>query len=342
MKLSDFDYHLPPELIAQRALPQRDQSRLLVLNRYSGKISHRFFRDIVDYLNPGDCLVLNETRVIPARLRGIKKVSGLKVEILLNRQLDADLWEVLAKPARRIKVGTQILFNDLEAEVVERCPGNRRQVRFNYRGEEFWSKLEHIGEIPLPPYIYRENGPLPEDREAYQTIYARSPGAVAAPTAGLHFTPELLDLIIQKGVKIARITLHVGLGTFQPVRSEDISSHQMASEYYEVGEEAAQIINTTEGRIIAVGTTTVRTLESTPSTNGVRVAPSVGLSNLFIYPPYHFQVVDGLITNFHLPKSTLLMLVSALAGREHILSAYQEAIREGYRFFSYGDAMLII
>lgn len=342
MRLSDFDYHLPPELIAQRPLPQRDQSRLLVLNRHSGKISHRSFRDIVDYLNPGDCLVLNETRVIPARLRGIKKASGLKVEILLNRQVGADLWEVLAKPARRIKVGAQLLFNDLEAEVVERCPGSRRQLRFNCSGEDFWLKLDRIGEVPLPPYIYRDNGPLPEDKDSYQTIYARSPGAVAAPTAGLHFTLELLDLIIQKGVKIARITLHVGLGTFQPVRSEDISSHQMAAEYYEVGEEAAQIINTTEGRVIAVGTTTVRALESSSSTNGLRVAPSVGLSNLFIYPPYYFQVIDGLITNFHLPKSTLLMLVSALAGREHILAAYQEAIQKRYRFFSYGDAMLII
>ncbi|MDI6793072.1 MAG: tRNA preQ1(34) S-adenosylmethionine ribosyltransferase-isomerase QueA [bacterium] len=342
MKLSDFDYHLPPELIAQRPLSPRDQSRLLVLDRASGKINHRSFRDVVDYLNPEDCLVLNETKVIPARLRGIKKESGLEVELLLNRQLGPDLWEALSRPARRIKVGDSLLFNELEAKVVGRGHESRREVRFNFNGEDFWLKLERIGEVPLPPYINRDSGLLSEDRETYQTIYARSPGAVAAPTAGLHFTPELLEAITQKGGKVARLILHVGLGTFQPVRSEDIRSHLMAAEYYEVREKAAQVINATKGRVIAVGTTTVKALESSPSTNGARITPSSGLSDLFIYPPYQFRAIDGLITNFHLPKSTLLMLVSALAGRERIFSAYQEAIRKGYRFFSYGDAMLII
>ncbi|RUM42745.1 MAG: tRNA preQ1(34) S-adenosylmethionine ribosyltransferase-isomerase QueA [Desulfurobacterium sp.] len=343
MKVSDFDYELPKELIAKFPVEPRDTARLMVLHRDSGKIEHRIFRDIVEYLKEGDVLVLNDTKVIPARLFG-KLETGGKVELLLVRQPFPKVWEVMAKPARKLKEGKRILFDEeLEGIVKEYVGEGKRLVEFNVKGnKDFMEKLEEIGHVPLPPYIEREE--RPEDREKYQTVFAQKPGAVAAPTAGLHFTKELLEKLKNKGVIIKTVTLHVGPGTFKPVKVENVEEHQMDYETYNVPEETAREINRAkeEGRrIVAVGTTVVRTLESSSDEVG-RVKAGEGSTNLFIYPGYKFKVIDALITNFHLPRSTLLMLVSAFAGRERILNAYRKAVKEGYRFYSYGDAMLIL
>ncbi|GAB6075903.1 tRNA preQ1(34) S-adenosylmethionine ribosyltransferase-isomerase QueA [Desulfurobacterium crinifex] len=343
MKVSDFDYELPKELIAKFPVEPRDSSRLMVLHRNTGGIEHRIFRDIVAYLKPGDVLVINDTKVIPARLFG-KLETGGKVELLLVRQPGLDTWEVMAKPARKLKEGKRIYFDEeLEAVVKGYSGEGRRIVEFILKSnKDFMEKLEEIGHIPLPPYIEREE--KPEDREKYQTVFARKEGAVAAPTAGLHFTEELLQKLKDKGIIIKNITLHVGPGTFKPVKVENVEEHQMDYETYHVPEDTAAEINRAkeEGRrVIAVGTTVTRTLESAAEKDG-KVKPGEGSTNLFIYPGYRFKVIDALITNFHLPRSTLLMLVSAFAGRERILNAYREAVEKGYRFYSYGDAMFIL
>ena len=343
MKVSDFDYELPKELIAKFPVEPRDSSRLMVLHRNTGEIEHRIFRDIVEYLKPGDVLVINDTKVIPARLFG-KLETGGKVELLLVRQPGPGTWEVMAKPARKLKEGKRIYFDEeLEAVVKGYSGEGRRIVEFILKSnKDFMEKLEEIGHIPLPPYIEREE--KPEDREKYQTVFARKEGAVAAPTAGLHFTEELLQKLKDKGIIIKNITLHVGPGTFKPVKVENVEEHQMDYETYHVPEDTAAEINRAkeEGRrVIAVGTTVTRTLESAAEKDG-KVKPGEGSTNLFIYPGYRFKVIDALITNFHLPRSTLLMLVSAFAGRERILNAYREAVKKGYRFYSYGDAMFIL
>jgi S-adenosylmethionine:tRNA ribosyltransferase-isomerase len=343
MKVSDFDYELPKELIAKFPAEPRDSARLLVLYRDSGKLEHRIFRDIVDYLREGDVLVLNDTKVIPARLFGRLDTGG-KVELLLIRQPFPNLWEVMAKPARKLKEGKKIFFDgELEGIVKGYAGEGKRFVEFKLKGgKDFMEKLEEIGHIPLPPYIEREE--RPEDREKYQTVFAQKPGAVAAPTAGLHFTEELLEKLRDKGVIIKTVTLHVGPGTFKPVKVENVEEHQMDYETYNIPEETAKEVNRAKDerrRVIAVGTTVVRTLESAADENG-RVKSGEGSTNLFIYPGYRFKVIDALITNFHLPRSTLLMLVSAFAGRERILNAYREAVKKGYRFYSYGDAMFIV
>ena len=343
MKVSDFDYELPKELIAKFPVEPRDSSRLMVLHRNTGEIEHRIFRDIVEYLKPGDVLVINDTKVIPARLFG-KLETGGKVELLLVRQPGLGIWEVMAKPARKLKEGKRIYFDEeLEAVVKGYSGEGRRIVEFILKSnKDFMEKLEEIGHIPLPPYIEREE--KPEDREKYQTVFARKEGAVAAPTAGLHFTEELLQKLKDKGIIIKNITLHVGPGTFKPVKVENVEEHQMDYETYHVPEDTAAEINRAkeEGRrVIAVGTTVTRTLESAAEKDG-KVKPGEGSTNLFIYPGYRFKVIDALITNFHLPRSTLLMLVSAFAGRERILNAYREAVKKGYRFYSYGDAMFIL
>lgn len=340
MDTKDFYYDLPPELIAQKPLADRAASRLLVLDRRTGAVQHQHFRDIVSHLRPGDCLVMNNTRVIPARLFGVREDTGGKIEFLLLKRLDMHLWEVILKPGRRAKEGSRFVFGDglLRAEIVQIIEDGKRIVRFEYDG--VWETiLDQLGEMPLPPYIKERL----EDKERYQTVYARVEGSAAAPTAGLHFTESLLDEIRTNGVQTAYVTLHVGLGTFRPVSVERVESHVMHSEYYEVSQETAGLINQTRqngGRIIAVGTTSVRTLETVAEENGT-VKAGFGETNIFIYPGYRFKAVDCLITNFHLPESTLMMLVSAFAGREHILAAYQEAVKEKYRFFSFGDAMLI-
>lgn len=341
LRLSDYDFELPPELIAQEPAPQRDESRLMVLFRDSGRLEHRLFRDLVHYLCPGDVLVLNETRVIPARLRAQKAGTRAEVEVLLLRPLEEDCWEVLVRPGRRARTGTRLLLGEGLAEcfVEERTAAGGRKVRFS-SPLPVRELIARLGEVPLPPYIKKH----PQDPERYQTVYARQEGSVAAPTAGLHFTPELLARIEKAGVRIARILLHVGLGTFRPVRVEDITRHHMHAEYYEVTQEAAQEINEARargGRVVAVGTTSVRCLETVADDSG-RVQPGAGWTDLFIYPGYRFRVVDALVTNFHLPRSTLLMLVSAFAGREKILAAYRTAVEMRYRFFSFGDAMLIL
>jgi len=343
MKVSDFDYELPKELIAKFPVEPRDSSRLMVLHRNTGEIEHRIFRDIVEYLKPGDVLVINDTKVIPARLFG-KLETGGKVELLLVRQPGLGIWEVMAKPARKLKEGKRIYFDEeLEAIVKGYGGEGRRIVEFILKSnKDFMEKLEEIGHIPLPPYIEREE--KPEDREKYQTVFARKEGAVAAPTAGLHFTEELLQKLKDKGIIIKNITLHVGPGTFKPVKVENVEEHQMDYETYHVPEDTAAEINRAkeEGRrVIAVGTTVTRTLESAAEKDG-KVKSGEGSTNLFIYPGYRFKVIDALITNFHLPRSTLLMLVSAFAGRERILNAYREAVKKGYRFYSYGDAMFIL
>ena len=343
MKVSNFDYELPKELIAKFPVEPRDSSRLMVLHRNTGEIEHRIFRDIVEYLKPGDVLVINDTKVIPARLFG-KLETGGKVELLLVRQPGPGTWEVMAKPARKLKEGKRIYFDEeLEAVVKGYGGEGRRIVEFILKSnKDFMEKLEEIGHIPLPPYIEREE--KPEDREKYQTVFARKEGAVAAPTAGLHFTEELLQKLKDKGIIIKNITLHVGPGTFKPVKVENVEEHQMDYETYHVPEDTAAEINRAkeEGRrVIAVGTTVTRTLESAAEKDG-KVKPGEGSTNLFIYPGYRFKVIDALITNFHLPRSTLLMLVSAFAGRERILNAYREAVKKGYRFYSYGDAMFIL
>jgi len=338
IRAEDFDYALPPDRIAQHPVEPRDHARLMVLHRDSGKLEHRRFYEVVDYLRRGDVLVINETRVFPARLVG-KRPSGGKVELLLVRPLGRDTWEALAKPGRKVRPGERLLFGEgkLTGEVVERTEGGKRVVRFSGDLEA----LRNLGQVPLPPYIRRS--PIPEDRKRYQTVYARVEGSVAAPTAGLHFTEELLGRLREKGVEVVPIVLHVGPGTFRPVRGE-VSEHRMEAEYYEVSPRAAEVVNLARGkggRVVAVGTTSVRTLETVADEEG-RVRPGSGWTELFIYPPYRFRVVDALITNFHLPRSTLLMLVAAFAGRERVLEAYMEAVRLGYRFYSYGDAMLII
>ena len=351
MNVSDFDYNLPEELIAQKPSEKRDYSRLLVVDRKSGEIFHRHFYDVIDYLNQGDCLVINDSKVLPARLFGEKEGTGAKIEFLLTKRLEGDTWETMVRPGRRLKVGDKVLFGKhsddeeyvLKAEILDYGEDGTRIVRFDYEGI-FMERLEEIGSMPLPPYIERPADEADSDR--YQTVYAREEGSVAAPTAGLHFTEELLEKVRAKGVKIAKVTLHVGIGTFRPVKAEKVEDHHMHFEEYEISEEAAATINETKekgGRIIAVGTTSTRTLESA-AFHGDRlfVAPGNSSTGIFIYPGYEFKIVDSLITNFHLPKSTLMMLISAFYDREKILKIYEEAVREKYRFFSYGDAMIIL
>ena len=343
LTVHDFWYDLPEELIAQEPSAERDGCRLLVADRKKGELSHHIFREIIDYLNPGDVLVINDSKVIPARMIGKKEDSGIDMEVLLLRQIELDTWEALTRPGRRAKVGTTIVFGDglLRAEVVDVVDGGNRILHFIYDKSQgdIYTILDRIGKMPLPPYITK---PLASN-DQYQTVYARERGSAAAPTAGLHFTPELLEQIKAKGVQIAPVMLHVGLGTFRPVKVERIDEHLMHSEYFSVSEESAEIINNARkngGRIIAVGTTSSRVLESASDENGI-VHPMHDDTQIFIYPGYRFKAVDALITNFHLPESTLLMLVSALSSREFMMSAYEEAIRERYRFFSFGDAMLI-
>jgi len=342
MKLSDFKYEVPEHLIAQYPPKRRDQSRLMVLDRKTGQFEDRIFREIVEYLEEGDCLVVNETKVFPARLYARKEKTNANIEVFLLRELEKDLWEVLVRPARKVRIGNRLLINErLFCDVIDNTLSGGRVVRFHYNGDLF-EIIEKVGRSPLPPYIKREPEPL--DKERYQTVFARVRGAVAAPTAGLHFTPELLEEIKAKGVKVVPILLHVGLGSFRPVLVEDLSRHKMDSEYFEIYEESAQIINETRRRgkrVIAVGTSTVRCLESSVTTDHL-VKPMAGWTDKFIYPPYEFRVIDALITNFHLPGSTLIMLVSAFAGRDLIFKAYQHAIEQQYRFYSYGDAMLIL
>ena len=341
MKTSDFYYDLPEELIAQDPLEDRTASKLLVLDRKTGAVKHKIFSDVIDYLNEGDCLVINNTRVIPARLIGEKEGTGGKVEVLLLKRRANDVWETLVKPGKKLKPGAKITFGDgrLRAEVLEVVEEGNRLVKFHYEGI-FEEILDSLGEMPLPPYITHKL----EDKEMYQTVYAKFDGSAAAPTAGLHFTKELLNKIEEKGIKIASITLHVGLGTFRPVKVDDVNNHHMHTEWYEVNTEAADIINETKkngGRVICVGTTSCRTIESVADDNGYMKAKT-GETDIFIYPGYKFKVMDGLITNFHLPESTLVMLVSAFAGKENVLSAYETAVKEKYRFFSFGDAMILI
>ncbi|MCI8837935.1 MAG: tRNA preQ1(34) S-adenosylmethionine ribosyltransferase-isomerase QueA [Hungatella sp.] len=341
MKVSDFNFELPQELIAQDPLEDRSSSRLLVLNRETGDIQHRGFRELKLYLMKGDCLVINDTRVIPARLYGVKEGSGARIEVLLLKRRDHDVWETLVKPGKKARPGTEISFGDglLKGTVEDMVEEGNRLIRFSYEGI-FEEILDRLGQMPLPPYITHEL----KDRERYQTVYAKHDGSAAAPTAGLHFTRELLNEIEAMGVKIAHVTLHVGLGTFRPVKTEDILDHHMHSEFYMVDQEEADKINRTKaegGRVICVGTTSCRTVESAAGEDGNLKAGS-GWTDIFIYPGYQFKILDGLVTNFHLPESTLVMLVSALAGRERVLGAYREAIRERYRFFSFGDAMLIL
>ena len=341
MKTSDFYYDLPEELIAQDPLEDRTASRLLVLDRKTGAVKHKIFSDVIDYLNEGDCLVINNTRVIPARLIGEKEGTGGKVEVLLLKRRANDVWETLVKPGKKLRPGAKITFGDgrLRAEVLEVVEEGNRLVKFYYEGI-FEEILDSLGEMPLPPYITHKL----EDKEMYQTVYAKFDGSAAAPTAGLHFTKELLNKIEEKGIKIASITLHVGLGTFRPVKVDDVNNHHMHTEWYEVNAEAAEIINETKrngGRVICVGTTSCRTIESVADDNGYMKAKT-GETDIFIYPGYKFKIMDGLITNFHLPESTLVMLVSAFAGKENVLSAYETAVKEKYRFFSSGDAMILI
>lgn len=341
MKRQDFYFDLPQELIAQDPLEDRSGSRLLVLDKESGDVSHHTFREIVDYLEPGDCLVLNDTKVIPARLIGSKIGTDAKIEILLLKRKENDIWETLVKPGKKAKPGTKISFGDglLVGEVVDIVEEGNRLVKFHYEGI-FEEILDQLGQMPLPPYITHQL----EDKNRYQTVYAKHSGSAAAPTAGLHFTPELLEKIEKKGIDIAKVTLHVGLGTFRPVKVDDILEHHMHSEFYRIEQSEADKINRakeTGHRVICVGTTSCRTIESAADENG-KLRECSGWTEIFIYPGYQFKVLDCLLTNFHLPESTLIMLVSALAGREHVLAAYEEAVKERYRFFSFGDAMLIV
>lgn len=341
MELKEFYYELPEELIAQEPIKDRDMSRLMVLDKNTGRIEHRIFRDILDYLHKGDCLVLNDTRVMPARLFGMKKGTGGSIEFLLLTRKGKDVWEVILRPGKKAKKGSRFVFGngELEAEVIDIIEGGNRLVKFYYHGV-FEEVLDRLGNIPLPPYIKKELA----DKERYQTVYSKHEGSAAAPTAGLHFTRELLEKVAASGVNIAYVTLHVGLGTFRPVKTEKIEEHRMHSEYYELNEESAAIINNSKssgGRVICVGTTSTRTIESIMKKNR-NLVPDSGWTDIFIYPGYKFLITDALITNFHLPESTLLMLVSALAGRENIMRAYAEAVKEKYRFFSFGDAMFII
>ena len=339
MQVSDFNYDLPEELIAQVPIKQRDESRLMVLDRQNQTIEHKVFKDIIDYLEPGDCLVRNNTKVIPARIYG-RKETGANVEFLLLNNIEGDIWECIVRPGNKLHVGVKVIFGDgvLKAEILDTMPGGTRKVKFYYDGI-FNEILEQIGLMPLPPYIHEEL----KDRDRYQTVYAKYDGSAAAPTAGLHFTPELLEKIEAKGIKIANVTLHVGIGTFRPVKEEKVEDHEMHSEHFYIKEEDVEKINSTKKagkRVIAVGTTSCRVLETIADENGM-VKETEGDTQIFIYPGYKFKCLDGLITNFHLPQSTLLMLVSALAGREFILKAYNEAVEQKYRFFSFGDAMFI-
>ncbi len=341
MKTADFYYDLPQELIAQDPLPDRSSSRLMVLDRKTGEVEHHVFKEIIEYLNPGDCLVINDTRVIPARLYGNKEGTDAKIEVLLLKRKEDNVWETLVKPGKKARIGARISFGDglLTGEVIDVVEEGNRLIRFSYEGI-FEEILDQLGQMPLPPYITHQL----KDKNRYQTVYAKHDGSAAAPTAGLHFTPELLEAIQAKGVRIAHVTLHVGLGTFRPVKVEDVSEHHMHSEFYVVEEEQAELINETKragGKVVAVGTTSLRTLESATGEDGILKAGS-GWTDIFIYPGYQFKLIDRLITNFHLPESTLVMLVSALAGKEHVMAAYEEAVREKYRFFSFGDAMLIL
>ena len=341
MNVKDFDYVLPEELIAQDPLEDRSGSRLMVLDKKTGEVEHRVFKDILEFLKPGDCLVINNTKVIPARLFGVKEGTMAKIEILLLKRRENDIWETLVKPGKKAKPGTKIIFGEglLVGEVLDIVEEGNRLIKFHYEGI-FEEILDQLGQMPLPPYITHEL----KDRNRYQTVYAKYDGSAAAPTAGLHFTEELLEQVKAMGIRIAEVTLHVGLGTFRPVKVENVLEHHMHSEFYMVSKEAADIINSTKangGRVISVGTTSTRTLESAAAEDGTLKETS-GWTEIFIYPGYKFKVIDGLITNFHLPQSTLVMLVSALAGREHVLSAYEKAVEERYRFFSFGDAMMII
>lgn len=340
MKTSDFYFDLPQELIAQDPLEDRSSSRLLVLDRKTGEIRHEIFKDIVHYLNSGDCLVVNDTKVIPARLFGNKVGTDAKIEVLLLKRKENNIWETLVKPGKKAKPGTKISFGEglLVGEVIDVVEEGNRLIQFSYEGV-FEEILDQLGQMPLPPYITHQL----KDKNRYQTVYAKNDGSAAAPTAGLHFTPELLEEIQKKGIQIAHVTLHVGLGTFRPVKVEDVTEHHMHSEFYVVEEDQAHIINETKkngGKVISVGTTSCRTLESATDENGILKAGS-GWTEIFIYPGYQFKMIDHLITNFHLPESTLLMLVSALAGKENIMNAYETAVKERYRFFSFGDAMFI-
>ena len=340
MKRQDFYFDLPEELIAQDPLEDRSSSRLLVLDKETGETSHHIFKEIVDYLNPGYCLVINDTKVIPARLIGAREGTGAKIEVLLLKRKENNVWETLVKPGKKARPGTRIVFGEglLVGEVIDVVEEGNRLIKFEYEGI-FEEILDQLGQMPLPPYITHQL----EDKNRYQTVYAKHTGSAAAPTAGLHFTPELLKQIEEKGVDITRVTLHVGLGTFRPVKVDDILEHHMHSEFYHIDAKAAEKINRAKdngGRVICVGTTSCRTVESAADESG-RLRECSGWTEIFIYPGYKFKILDALITNFHLPESTLIMLVSALAGREHVLNAYQEAIRERYRFFSFGDAMFI-
>ena len=340
MDVKEFNYDLPEELIAQVPIQKRDESRLMVLNRTNQTIEHKIFKDILDYLQPGDCLVRNNTKVIPARIYG-KKETGANVEFLLLNNIEGDIWESIVRPGNKLHVGTKVIFGDglLEAEILEVMEGGTRKVKFTYNGI-FNEILDQIGLMPLPPYIHEEL----KEKDRYQTVYAKYQGSAAAPTAGLHFTEELLEQIKAKGVEIANVTLHVGIGTFRPVKVDKIEDHHMHSEHYYIKQEDANKINNAKkngGRIISVGTTSCRVLESVADENGM-VKEVEGDTSIFIYPGYKFKCIDGLITNFHLPESTLLMLVSALAGKDHIMKAYNEAVKEKYRFFSFGDAMVIL
>lgn len=340
MKTSDFYYDLPEELIAQDPLLDRSSSRLLTLDKVTGETEHHVFKDIIDYLKPGDCLVINNTKVIPARLIGERPETGGKIEVLLLKRMENDVWETLVKPGRKMKIGAEVVFGGglLRGEVIDIVEEGNRLVKFHYEGI-FEEVLDQLGEMPLPPYITHQL----QDRNRYNTVYAKHEGSAAAPTAGLHFTPELLEKIQEKGIDIAPVTLHVGLGTFRPVKVEDVNEHHMHSEFYQIDQESADKINRTKengGRVICVGTTSCRTIESAADENG-RLSACSGWTEIFIYPGYQFKILDALITNFHLPESTLIMLVSALAGKEHVLAAYEEAVKERYRFFSFGDAMFI-
>ena len=340
MNVKDYDYDLPEELIAQDPLEDRSSSRLMVLDRQTGDVEHRHFTDILEYLHPGDCLVINNTKVIPARLFGVKEDTQAKIEVLLLKRKENDIWETLVKPGKKAKPGTKLVFGDglLTAEVVDVVEEGNRLIQFHYDGI-FEEILDQLGQMPLPPYITHQL----KDKNRYQTVYAKYDGSAAAPTAGLHFTKELLQKVKDMGVDIAEVTLHVGLGTFRPVKVENVLDHHMHSEFYMVSQEAADKINRVKEsghRVIAVGTTSTRTLEAAADENG-RLHETSGWTEIFIYPGYQFKVIDALITNFHLPQSTLVMLVSALAGREHVLHAYETAVKERYRFFSFGDAMLI-
>ncbi|MCI7322729.1 MAG: tRNA preQ1(34) S-adenosylmethionine ribosyltransferase-isomerase QueA [Lachnospiraceae bacterium] len=340
MDVKDFDYYLPEELIAQDPLEDRSGSRLMVLDKETGEVEHKHFTDILDYLHPGDCLVINNTRVIPARLFGVKEDTRAKIEVLLLKRRENDIWETLVKPGKKAKPGTKLVFGDglLTGEVLDVVEEGNRLIQFHYEGI-FEEILDQLGQMPLPPYIEHQL----KDKDRYQTVYAKYDGSAAAPTAGLHFTKELLQKVKDMGVEIAEVTLHVGLGTFRPVKVENVLEHHMHSEFYMVSREAADKINRAKDnghRVIAVGTTSTRTLEAASDENG-RMHETSGWTEIFIYPGYQFKVIDALITNFHLPQSTLVMLVSALAGREHVLHAYELAVQEKYRFFSFGDAMFI-